>query len=233
MSVLATTLSLLLLAGGQNTDPLAEGPAVGSRLDPAIRRTTNPDNSAREAAMYRFAQCAVARRKGPLRNLLDARTPDQYDKAANALNDVQRCNLDAYVSNTAYIVSFSSERGTLRGMVAEVFVKQHKGAASLAPLAKQYTYPRDWHEMTGRARPVDEMATCIADTNPAGINALLDTAVGSKEQKAAIGALGPSLGACLGAGFKLNTNPLGLRTSLAEALYHRLYDAPPVAGAIQ
>lgn len=229
MSALAIALSLLL-AAPQGTQDLTEGARTGSRLDPATRATTNADTSQRDAAMLRFVECAVSRREGKLRDMIDARTEQGYQKGLDALSCVQRCSLDAYISQDATVVSFGTERGTMRGFVAEAFVRKYsKRAEALAPLPLQRTYSRDWFEMTGRARPIDEMATCVAETNPAGILALLKTGIGSAEEKAAIGALSPSLGACLATGYKLNANRLGLRTALAEGLYHRAFDAPETA----
>ncbi|NCU11401.1 MAG: hypothetical protein GXC70_04435 [Sphingomonadaceae bacterium] len=226
MSALAIALSLML-AAPQGTQDLTEGARTGSRLDPATRVTTNADSSARDAAMLRFVECAVTRREAKLRDMIDARTETGYQKGLDALSGVQRCSLDAYVSQDATVISFGTERGTMRGFVAEAFIKKYrKRAEALAPAPMQRTYSRNWYEMTGRARPIDEMATCVAETNPAGILTLLKSGIGSAEEKAAIGALGPSLGACLATGYKLNANRLGLRTALAEGLYHRAFDAP-------
>jgi hypothetical protein len=180
--------------------------------------------------MYRFIECAVARREVRVRGLVDARSEAGYQNALNGLSDVQRCSIDAYVAQDASVVSFASDRGTLRGFVAEAYLKKDtRRAAVLAPQPLQRTYARDWYEMTDRSRPIDEMATCVAETNPAGILALLKTDMGTKAEAAAIAAISPSLGACLAAGYKLNANRLGLRTALAEALYHRTFDAPPSA----
>ncbi len=229
MSTFAIALSLLL-AAPQGTQDLTEGARTGSRLDPATRAATNADSGARDAAMLRFVECAVTRREAKLRDMIDARTEQGYQKGLDALSGVQRCSLDAYVSQDATVISFGTERGTMRGFVAEAFVKKYrKRAEGLSPQPLQRTYPRDWYEMTGRARPIDEMATCVAETNPAGILNLLDSGIGSKDEKAALAALGPSLGACLATGYKLNANRLGLRTALAEGLYHRAFDAPEAA----
>ncbi len=226
----ALAIAIALLAGAQGTDNLSEGTKTGSRLDPATRVTTNADTSARDAAMLRFIECAVARRETKLRTLIDTRSEQTYQKSLDSLSDVQRCSLDAYVSQDASVISFGSDRGTLRGFVAEAFVEKDLGRAEqLAALPAQRVYLRDWYEMTGRARPIDEMAACVADTNPAGVIALLRTGIGTKAEKSAVAAIAPSLGACLATGYKLNANRLGLRTALAEGLYHRTFDAPATA----
>jgi len=222
-------IALVLLASAQSGDT-----RVGSRLDPATRKVANADTSGSDATLYRFVECAVARREVKVRAAIDARNEAAYQKALDSLSDVQRCAASAYVAEDASVITLTSDRGTMRGFIGEAFVKKEpKRAAGLAPLPLQRTYVRDWYEMTGRARPVDEMATCVADTNPAGIVALLKTRIGSSDEKAAVSALAPSLGQCLATGYKLNTNRLGLRTALAEALYHRAFDPAPAAGAAQ
>lgn len=229
MSVLAIALSLLL-GGGQAVDPGNGGARTGSRLDPDQRAIPNADTSKADMTLYRLIECAVARKGGRMRQLVDTRSEAEFQSAYGALGDVQRCSLDAYVAEEADTVNFTADRGTVRGYVAEVFLKRDKPrVAGLAPLALQHVYLRDWYPMTGRAQAVDEMAVCVADINPQGIVALIATEIGSKDQKAAIKPLLPSIGLCLSKTVRLTTNALGLRTALAEALYHRVYDAPPVA----
>lgn len=231
---LATLGYIVLFGLAQSTDPAIEGTRTGSRVDPALRSQANTDLRARDAATYRFIECAVARRTSQMRDLLDARTEEGYGRAQDALADIQRCNIDAYVAATSSVVSFATERPTLRGLVAEALVKQDRDAVqALQPMPLQRVYERGWFAMTGRARPIDEMATCVADTNPQAIYGLLQTDVSSDAQRAAIGALAPALGPCLATGFRLNSNALGLRTALAEALYHRMSDAPSAAEGAQ
>ena len=231
MSVLAIALALLLGAG-QATDP-DSGARTGSRLDPNTRSIGNADTSKSDLTMYRFIECAVARRGGRVRQLVDTRSEAEFQMAYRALDDVQRCTLDAYVDENASTIMFTADRGTIRGYVAEVYLKQDKPRlVALAPLALQHVYLRDWYPMTGRAQAVDEMAVCVADINPQGIVLLIGTEIGSKDQKAAIKGLLPAVGLCLSKTVRLTTNALGLRTSLAEALYHRTFDAPPPPTAV-
>jgi len=218
----------MLLMGVPAIDPGNGGARTGSRLDPDQRPIANADTSKADATMYRFVECALARHNKRVRGMLDARSEDIYEDARHGLDDVQRCNFDAYVAEDANSINFTADRGTTRGFVAEALLKQDKKrVAALAPLAIQHVYLRDWYGMTGRAQAVDEMSVCVADVDPQGIATLLRTDIGSSEQKAAIGALMPAVGQCLSKTVRLKTNALGLRTSLAEALYHRAYDAPP------
>lgn len=116
-------------------------------------------------------------------------------------------------------------------MTAEAFLRKYKNRANLPSLAALRVYKRDWYVMTGRPAQIDEMAACVADVNPAGIMAITKTQFGSKKEKQAIDALAPALGQCLSAGYKMNTNQLGIRTALAEGRYHRVFDPAPAMSA--
>lgn len=217
-------IALALLAGS------GEESRVGSRLDPALRKVNNADVSAMNGALYRFAECAVARREDQVRKFIDARDPETVAKSYAALDNVQRCSVGGYLGDDVSYITYNVDLGVSRGFVAEAFVKKdRKRAEALQPLAPQKTYTADWYAVTGRPRPIDEMATCVAATNPSGILSLLKTEIGSNAEKAAVGALAPSLGTCLAQGYKLNANRLSLRTALAEGLYHRTFDAPAAA----
>ena len=219
-------IALVLLAGAGNGET-----RVGSRLDPALRKVNNADTSESNAALYRFMECAVARREDKVRAFIDARDEATFAKNYVALSDVQRCSVGGYLGDDVDYISYSTDRGITRGFVAEALVKKYrKQAEALPALPLQKTYSGNWFEMTGRARPIDEMATCVAATNPAGILAVLKTGIGTKDERAAIGALAPSLGLCLAQGYKLSANRLSLRTALAEGLYHRAFDAQSTAG---
>lgn len=229
MSIFA---ALFLLLGASGTDQGSDAARTGSRVDPAQRALTNADTVKANEALYRMLECAASRRESRVRMILDARSEESYQQAAGALDDVQRCSMDAYTDESASYISFMTARGTSRGMLAEIFLKRAAArSAALPALPAQKTYSRDWYALTGRDKAIDEMSTCVADINPGGILALLRTDWSSKEQKAAVAALAPSLGTCLVKGVQLNTNALGLRTSLAEALYHRAFDNSPVPGA--
>ncbi|MFM5916780.1 MAG: hypothetical protein ACKOOL_04505 [Novosphingobium sp.] len=230
MSIL--TAASLLLMGMQAIDPGTGGARTGSRLDPDQRAISNADTSKADATMYRFIECAVTRHNKRVRGILDARSEEAYAQAQGGLDDVQRCNFDAYVGEEAATINFTADRATTRGFVAEAYLKRdRKTVAALVPLPIQRDYPRDWYVMTNRAQAIDEMAVCVADINPQGISILLGSDIGSGDQKTAIAALMPAVGQCLSKTVRLKTNALGLRTALAEALYHRAYDAPQNSAA--
>ena len=219
-------IALALLAGAADGET-----RVGSRLDPAARQVNNADMSELNGALYRFMECAVARREVRVRAFIDARDVETMKQNYVALSDVPRCSVGGYLGNDVDYISYNTDISVTRGFVAEAFIKKdRKRAEALPALPLQKTYSADWYAVTGRPQPFNEMATCVAATNPAGILTLLKTGIGSKEEKAAVGTLTPTLGQCLATGYKLNANRLSLRTALAEALYHRTFDAP--SGAV-
>jgi hypothetical protein len=112
----------------------------------------------------------------------------------------------------------------MRGDLAEEFIKRswHYNASRLQPLPIQKVYSRAWFGFTGRNVSVDEMAACVADTNPAAVLALIDSEPFSNAEATAFGNLIPSLGPCLRAGTKLEGKKEPLRAALSEALYQRL-----------
>jgi hypothetical protein len=222
--------ALLMLAAGPSTDPV-DGPRLGSRVQPQARVQMNAAGEQNPLAVYRFLDCAATRRPERAQRILDTRTEDGLREASGALHDVQRCNLGAYVAEMADIAVFDVDSGSMRGLLAEIFLKRTGKAASLTPLPIQRTYDRDWYAMTGRARQLDEMATCVADTDPAGISAVLNQEIGSPEEKTAFSKLVGSLGPCLATGYKLTADRLALRAVLAEALYHRAFDPASAAPA--
>ena len=226
MSLLAAAAVLMGFSYGD--------PAIGSRLNPGTRRQYNADMGNPQESMFRFTECTVTLSESRMRTYLDTRSQAEFVKASKAFDQsdrASRCNTDGYVGGDAALINFGSDLGVSRGMTAESFLRKYKDRANLPPLAPQATYPRAWHTMTGRAAQIDEMATCVADMNPAGIMAITKTQFGSKKEKKAIDALAPALGKCLSTGYKMNTNQLGIRTALTEALYHRVFDPAPVAGA--
>jgi len=204
-----------------------EETATGSRLEPSRRAVTNADHGRVRQTLYRFVDCAVSRRRTQVRKVIDARTKNEQELASTAFYDVQRCNLDAYVAETSSMVSMTADTGSMRGMVAEVFLKRDDKLDGHEPRPRRRIYERDWFPITSRARQIDEMAVCVADTNPAGIATVLRSEIATKAERAAIMALAPSFGPCLATGYKLEADMAALRASLAEALYHRAFDPEP------
>jgi hypothetical protein len=112
----------------------------------------------------------------------------------------------------------------MRGDLAEDLLKRNRSVVQgLAAKPIQRTYYRPWYAFTGRHISLDEMATCVADTRPAAVMALLGTQPFSDDENAAFAQLIGAMGPCLVAGTKLDAKREPLRAALAEALYQRAY----------
>ena len=112
----------------------------------------------------------------------------------------------------------------MRGMLAEQAIKASWAQAqALAALpVQQRGYARPWSAASGRNPAVDEMSVCVADTNPSGILALLQTAPSSTSESAAMSRLDGSIKRCLTANLTLAVNNRMVRAALADALYQRV-----------
>ena len=176
-----------------------------------------PDN------LQRYAACLTQTRAGQVRQLLHAPSAAAGGLAYHALADDNRCFTRVFGNEfLPEDVAFSQD--LLRGRLAEQALLARSGElAGLQPLPlQQKRYLRPWFVATGRNAAVDEMGACMADTDPAGIAALIKTDAGSSDESAAIGPLSQSLTKCLSAGTRLNASRQALRAALADALYQRL-----------
>jgi hypothetical protein len=172
----------------------------------------------------RYIACVAQSEAVEAQALLSAATADAARKPYRVLSDDSRC-FDRTFGNQ----QFSPEQadfpmGIMRGDLAELALRASGArAGALSPLAlKQKRYIRPWFAATGRNEAVDEMAACVADTDPQGILALVGTARGSSSEGAAVAAMSASLTKCLSAGTRLEASRPALRAALADALYQRL-----------
>lgn len=171
-----------------------------------------------------FLECLSTRQPQDVRNLLSASDADIARHAYEHLAKSSRC-FNESVGGRQYApdeLSFSMD--VMRGTLAEhALIADEAKVEALQPLPlQQKRYLRPWFAATGRNAAVDEMGACMADTNSAGIMYLLRTPPGSSQESAAIGSLAPSIGKCLSAGTRLDADPRGLRSALADALYQRV-----------
>ena len=112
---------------------------------------------------------------------------------------------------------------SVRGVVAEVLIKEElQSAAALPAQPIQRQYSRPWFAATGRHVSINEMAACIADTNPSGVLNILRSDSTNASEVAAFSAINPTFEACLSAEFKLVGNRQVVRGALADALYQRV-----------
>lgn len=157
--------------------------------------------------------------------LLDSLNAHASDSAFAKLQDETTCadELPADSMLDDQLSRFS--KGLMRGMIAEAALRGSSSASALQPLPlEQKGYVRPWFAATGRDPSVDEMATCIADTDPAGIAALIATAPNSESESRALSDIQPWLGKCLSANTTLHADRTALRAALADALYQRVRD---------
>jgi len=207
--------------------------ATGSRLDPSRRSNPNSSTVQSSQTVYRMIRCDVSKRPEKAEAFLGALDPAQAEYEEGVLFKTRECSFGWLVDPNASEIRFSASQSVIRGMVAEILLERSKDDDALQPLEFQLHYPRSWHGLTSRDKAVDEMATCVADIDPQGIRKLLATDFESAEERAALRAVVPELGKCLQAGYKLDGNPLGLRTALAEALYYRAFHPELAAAADQ
>jgi hypothetical protein len=214
---------------------LAQAPGelpTGSRL--ATRPLLGPTMTAKDQAIgaKRMAECLYNRKTGLARDALLAPTKQAADSATAKLMGNVDCFGVEFSNDMVEQRQIVFPTDIMRGMLAEAALRRSRAAVdALQALPRQNMYQRDWYVVTGRHVTVDEMGTCIADTNPAGTAALLRTEPVSKEEGAAFAALTDNLGKCLRVGTKLQASRQALRAALADALFQRLYRPAPSAEA--
>jgi len=164
-----------------------------------------------------------------VRSFLDTESTDESDRYDKSLRREVECSHLVIPSEFAEAQVFHVPNDIFRGLLAEAVLDDERGLESLPALPIEQGYQRRWFSMTGRDGTVDEMAACAAETNPAGVRALLATRAQRKEEASAVNALGPTLGSCLRTGATLKANRQSLRAALAEALYHRVFTPLPAA----
>ena len=175
-------------------------------------------------APQRFAACLAKMHPNDVRALLQAGSSEAARRPYLGLADDSRCFSRAYGEGQFRPEEIGLSIDMLRGRLAEQAVlAQSAQVSALQPLPlRQQRYIRSWFAATGRHPAVDEMAACMADTNPAGIVTLIRTEPGNPDESAAIAGLSASLTKCLSAGTRLDASRQALRSALADALYQRL-----------
>ena len=171
-----------------------------------------------------MATCLYAKHPGNVERLLHATTVSGADRAFYNLVNESGCYRQVFGGNPGDEAEEARMTiGTMRGLFAEQALRPMTDATrALAPLPQQRIYVRPWFVGTARVQQVDEMAACIADTNPTGILALLDSGAGSPGEASAVKALEPSVKQCLPKDAVINATHRQVRAALADALYQRV-----------
>jgi hypothetical protein len=209
------------------------GPATGSRLGDWRQR--GPALTARDQAVgaQQLAKCLYDQQTKMARALLLSRDPGRARTIASKLMGDLRCANSQFANDLVVERRAEYPPDILRGMLAEAALDHSRSEVkALQPLPLQPTYQRDWFAVTGRDVSVDEMATCVADTNPAAIAALLAAGPLSDGEGGAFAGLSDSLGKCLRIGAKLTAGRQALREALADALFQRV-NAPAAEAVIR
>ncbi len=175
---------------------------------------------------HQAAACWVAQRKDAARAAASALTLEEREKGFETLKKETPCDSVA-LNGITERASWTVPLDVKTGMLAEALLRTNRGDAPAAlPLERSYVRP--WFGLSSRNIVIDEMAACVADTNPAGVSALFKTRPESDKEKEAMSTLSASFGPCLRAGAKLRANSMGLRSALAEAMWQRTLQPEPV-----
>lgn len=218
---LATILALAILTTSVSAVAEPNELPTGSRLVSRPRPGPTLSHQDQAQGAKRLAQCLYHLKDDVSRAALLARSKQEADSDLDRLKGEVSCfgvvfSNDLVEEREAFIPN-----DILRGMLAEAALEKSQVAA-LQAMPLQKTYQRSWFAITGRPTSVDEMGACIADTNPAGVAALISTKPATPEEGAAFGNITDNLGKCLAAGTQLHATPEALRAALAEALFQRV-----------
>jgi hypothetical protein len=194
---------------------------LGSRVLKRHPASSNGEPERRATLIWHtFTRCMAEKRGASVRRLLEVENADALQQTMAVLSREVQCNIGGPDMITGY--SLNAPLDVQRGMYAEALLARMRHPLGLPALARVAVYHSGWNAVSGRSATVDEMAVCVADTNPGGVEALLATDANSREELAVFGALSASFGPCLVANTQLNATRVGVRAALAEALYHRV-----------
>lgn len=207
----------------------AQDAEIGSRLHAREMMSVQHAEGNSNEVSRRFAGCIALKRAADTRHYLDATDAGEASRLSRGLfREMDSCLiLDA--SSLAEYQRLRIPPELMRGLLAEAVLTTMPPHEDARPVAREYHSP--WLAVAHRDVVVEEMATCVAATNPAGIRAMLGTIAATAGENRAMAALAPSLGTCLAANAKLTANAASLRAALAEELYHRVASPALVAEA--
>jgi hypothetical protein len=204
-------------------------PPIGSRLGDRLERQRIESEKDSASVAHEIARCLVERRGSVVRQYLATVDPAEGERLMARLSagDID-CFAMADRNDLVEANRVEFPQDIARGMLSEWLIKSDaRTFAALPSLPRERVYSRVWYAASGRPAAVDEMATCVSETSPAAVLALLKTEGYSDAEGNAFGALGPELGACLQAGTKVDANRQSLRAAIADALYQRVANPPP------
>ncbi|MEA3034471.1 MAG: hypothetical protein QOH04_226 [Sphingomonadales bacterium] len=202
---------------------------LGSRLPvPDWDQPETADQAKAHEVLRIFADCIVKTKPAQAQALLmtPPNSPQQTRAVSAIVGQYSSClkySGEMQLSPTLFrgAIAESLWRGTAAGRTLEQaeasppdFERFVAALNASSPNAARYS---DWPALVlGRW-----MAFCAAGANPAGVDRLLWTGLGTAEELTALNALRPTLAACLTQNQTVETNRITTRALLAEALYRR------------
>jgi hypothetical protein len=187
---------------------LAAAATVAIALPPSVATSAPPSAT----SLQKFATCAAQNYEGA-------------ELLATQPGSTEETDVLAELNNRG-CTSPGQDAGILRGAVAEQLFKTDFGSIGAQPkreLIEVFTIDLselDALDENGKKR-IDSVAfgTCVAASDAAGSSALLKTAMGSAEEKAAMTALIPKFAPCVAEGERFSLTRVDLRSALAEGAY--------------
>ena len=172
----------------------------------------------------RLASCLYERYPDRVQRLLHSTNAGTAESAYVSLLDEPLCSGEVFGDRAFTPDEALGSIQLMRGMLAEQAIISTRAQAQALPAlpVQQKAYARPWSAASGRNPAVDETVACVADTDPAGILALLGTVPSSVEESAAMGRLDGSIKRCLSSRLKMAVSARLMRPPLADALYQRL-----------
>ena len=181
---------------------------------------------------YEFSRCFTSKNRQAARALLAATNATEASKHIKQIRLKTACTLKGPTSGFYNYEVTGASVDSLRAYVAEILLKEEPTKSAVLPaLSPQRLYDRPWYPATSRPVAMDEMATCVAETNPSGVVRLIQTVSDSPQESAVFKSLTDSLVSCLRSDVKLVGNRQVVRGALADALYQRTQPWPAVTPA--
>ncbi len=171
----------------------------------ADREPINIPEAEAVRTMHQFAGCLVRERTGEVRAALsmDFRTRAYRRRLQRLARSTDTCLRRGWLGMSGL---------TFAGSLAEqLFLRDHRAAnaASLIPAASPEARNRS-----------EALANCVVRHSPVAARAVLETAVTTPQEAAALDALRPAVAACLQGADEAQFNHPGLRSLVALSLFH-------------
>ena len=205
----AAAAGLLVAAGLVLIAPSAQAQRRGAReVPPAV-------------SLKRYAACIIGEREAVSRAILasPAASPEEA-VCARRLND-RRC-----FARGGFSMCYDTRQ--VRGAIAEELYARDSQSRRHTPSTEPLPVSVPREDLDGAALAL-AFGQCIAGAAPSGADSVLDAAVDSTEEGAALARLRPVMAGCLPSSRQITIDRLQVRHLLAEARYARLHGLLPPA----